>query len=129
MTDRSLTPLRRKGSSRYSDTAALNDIHALLTSTDPGDGTLTDIALILGHAGRPLVPVRDIEISATETALGRPVACVEACDASVSVRQAAEGTGLLVEVCTKTATEHAALTVTLDGDPLHAPHPVSCGPA
>ena len=35
MTDRPITPLRRTGSSRYSDTAALNDIHALLTSTDP----------------------------------------------------------------------------------------------
>ena len=129
MTDRSITPLRRTGSSRYSDTAALNDIHALLTSTDPGDGALADIALILGRAGRPLMPVRDIEISATETALGRPVACVEAGDASVRVRQATDGTGLVIEICTKTATEHAALTVTLDGAPLHAPHPVSCGPA
>ena len=129
MTDRSITPLRRTGSPRYSDTAALNDIHALLTSTDPGDGTLTDIALILRRAGRPLMPVRDIEISATETALGRPVACVEAGDASVRVRQATDGTGLVIEICTKTATEHAALTVTLDGAPLHGPHPVSCGPA
>ena len=129
MTDRSITPLRRTGSSRYSDTAALNDIHALLTSTSPGDGALADIALILGRAGRPLMPVRDIEISATETALGRPVACVEAGDASLSVRQATDGTGLVIEICTKTATEHAALTVTLDGAPLHAPHPVDCGPA
>ena len=129
MTDRSITPLHRTGSSRYRDTAALNDIHALLTSTDPGDGTLNDIALILGRAGRPLMPVRDIEISATETALGRPVACVEAGDASVRVRQATDGTGLVVEICTTTATEHAALTVTLDGAPLHGPHPVSCGPA
>ena len=129
MTDRSITPLRRTGSSRYSDTAALNDIHALLTSIDPGDGALADIALILGRAGRPLMSVRDIEISATETALGRPVACVEAGDASVRVRQATDGTGLVIEICTKTATEHAALTITLDGVPLHGPHPVSCGPA
>jgi hypothetical protein len=129
MTDRSITPLRRTGSSRYSDTAALNDIHALLISTDPGDGALADVALILGRAGRPLMPVRDIEISATETELGRPVACIQAGDASLSVCQATDGTGLLVEICTKTATEHAALTVTLDGAPLHAPHPVGCGPA
>ena len=38
---------------RYTDTAALNDIHALLTSTDPGDGALADIALILARTGRP----------------------------------------------------------------------------
>ena len=129
MNDRSITPLRQPGRTRYSDTAALNDIHALLTSTDPGDGTLTDIALILGRAGRPLVPVRDIEISATETALGRPVACVESEDVSVFVRQATDSTGLLVEICTKTAAEHVALTVTLDGTSFHAPHPVGCGPA
>ena len=129
MNDRSITPLRPPGRTRYSDTAALNDIHALLTSTDPGDGTLTDIALILGRAGRPLVPVRDIEVSATETALGRPVACVESGDVSVLVRQATDSTGLQVEICTKTAAEHAALTITLDGASLHAPHPVGCGPA
>ena len=129
MNDRSITPLRPPGRTRYSDTAALNDIHALLTSAEPGDGALTDIALILGRAGRPLLSVRDIEISATETALGRPVACVESGDFSVLVRQATDSIGLLVEICTKTAAEHAALTVTLDGASLHAPHPVGCGPA
>ena len=127
MPDHTVTPLRRPSTSGYSDTAALNDIHALLTRTDPGDGTLADIALILDRAGRPLVPIRDIEISATETALGRPVACVEAGDASVFVRQVPEGTGLLVEICTKTAAEHAALTVTIDGTPLRSPHPEGCG--
>ena len=129
MNDRSITPLRPPDRNRYSDTAALNDIHTLLTSTNPGDSTLTDIALILGRAGRPLMPVRDIEISATETALGRPVACVESGDVSVLVRQATNSTGLLVEICTQTAAEHAALTIALDGTSLHAPHPVGCGPA
>ena len=129
MKDRSITLLRPPGTTRYSDTAALNDIHALLTSTDPGDGTLTDIALILGRAGRLLIPVRDVEISATETPFGRPVARVESEDVSVLVRQATDSTGLLVEICTQTAAEHAALTITLDGTSLHAPHPVGCGPA
>ena len=45
------------------------------------------------------------------------------------VRQADDGTGLVVEICTETAAEHAALTVTLDGALLHAPQPVDCGPA
>ena len=57
------------------------------------------------------------------------MACVQSGDASVRVRQATDGTGLLIEICTKTAAEHAALTVTLDGTSLHAPHPVDCGPA
>ncbi|MGH3287554.1 MAG: hypothetical protein ACRDPD_23155 [Streptosporangiaceae bacterium] len=129
MNDRSITPLLPTGRTRYSDTAALNDIHALLTSADPGDGTLGDMALILGRAGRPLVPVRDIEVSATETALGWPVACIESGDTSVLVHQATDGTGLVVEIRAKTAAEHAALTVTLDGASIHAPHPVGCSPA
>ena len=37
------------------------------------------------------------------------------------VRQAPAGPGLLVEICTKTAAEHDALTVTLDGLTLHPP--------
>ena len=129
MTDRTVTPLRRPAPSGYSDTAALNDIHALLTSTDPGDGALADIALILARTGRPMMPVRDIEITTTETALGWPVACVDAGDTSVLVRQAPAGTGLLIEICTKTAAEHDALTVTLDGAPPPARQPGGCGPA
>ena len=54
MTDRVVTPLRPRGPSRYTDTAALNDIHALLTTTEPGDAALADIALDPrpGPAGR-----------------------------------------------------------------------------
>ena len=122
MHDRIVTPLRPRAPSAYTDTAALNDIHALLT-TDPGSGALADIAQILARAGRPMVPARDIEISATETALGWPVACVQAGDASVFVRQAPAGPGLLIEICTKTAAECDALTVLLDGRALHPSGP------
>ena len=44
MPDGTVTPLRPRAPAGYTDTAALNDIHTLLTSTDPGDGTLADIA-------------------------------------------------------------------------------------
>ena len=110
----------------YSDTAALNDIHALLTATDPGEETLADIAAILARTGRPLIAARDIETTTTETALGWPVACVDAGDTAVYVRQAPAGTGLVVQICTKTDTELASLAVTLDGRPLHpaGPFPV-----
>ena len=96
MPDASVTPLRPRAPSGYTDTAALNDIHTLLTASDPGDGALADIAEILARTGRPMIRARDIEISTTETALGWPVACVEAGDTSVFVRQAPAGTGLLV---------------------------------
>ena len=40
MPEHTVTPLRPRASSGYTDTAALNDIHALLTTQDPGDATL-----------------------------------------------------------------------------------------
>jgi hypothetical protein len=119
MPDHTVTPLRPRAASGYTDTAALNDIHALLTTQDPGDATLGDIAQILARTGRPMFAARDIEITTTETALGWPVACAQSGDASVFIRQAPAGRGLLVEICTKSAAEHDALTVTLDGVTLH----------
>ena len=129
MTDATVIPLRARAPAAYTDTAALNDIHALLTAPDPGDAALADIALILARTGRPMVRVRDIEITTIETALGWPVACTDAGDTTVYVRQAPAGTGLLIEICTKTAAEHDALTVTLDGQPLHPPGQPGTGPA
>jgi hypothetical protein len=125
MPDRTVTPLRPRAPSSYTDTAALNDIHALLTTGDPGDSALADIALVLARTGRPMAAARDIEITTTETALGWPVACAQAGDTSVFIRQAPAGTGLLIEITTKTAAEHDALTVTFDGRTLHPASPAS----
>jgi hypothetical protein len=119
---RPVTPLRPRAVG-YTDTDALNDIHALLTTTSPGDATLGDVAQILARTGRPLVAVRDIEVTVTETALGWPVACAQAGDTSVFIRQAPGGTGLLVEICAKTDGERDDLTVTLDGRPMHPAPP------
>jgi hypothetical protein len=124
MSDHTVTKLRPRASSGYTDTAALNDIHAILTTQDPGDAALGDIAQILARTGRPMVAARDIEISTTETALGWPVACAQAGDASVYIRQHPAGPGLLVEICAKSAAEHDTLTVTLDGRTLHPARPV-----
>jgi hypothetical protein len=124
MTSHTVTPLRPRAVPVYTDTDALNDIHALLTTTSPGDATLADVAQILTRTGRPLVAARDIEITMTETALGWPVACAEAGDTSVFVRQAHNGPGLLIEICTKNDTERDGLAVNLDGHTLHpAPSP------
>jgi hypothetical protein len=118
MTDATVIPLHPCVAG-YTDTLALNDIHALLTTGEPGSATLADVALILARAGRPLVAARDIEVTATETSLGRPVACVQSGDTSVFVRQETGTTVLLIEVCTKTLAERDALTITLDGQILH----------
>ena len=88
MPDGTVTPLHPRAAAAYTDTAALNDIHALLTATEPGQAALKDIALILARTGRPMTPARDIEVRTTETALGWPVACVDAGDTNVYVRQA-----------------------------------------
>ena len=128
MPDGTVTPLRPRAPAGDTDTAALNDIHTLLTSTDPGDSTLADIAAILARACRPMVKARDIEASTTETALGWPVACVDAGDTTVFVRQSSAGARLVVEICTKTDAERAALAVTLDGRPLHPGGPTAIPP-
>jgi hypothetical protein len=124
MPDGTVTPLRPRAPSGYSDTAALNDIHALLTGTDPGDEALAGIAEILIRTGRLMMQARDIAASTTETALGWPVACVDAGDTTVFVRQSPTGTGLVIEVCTKTDTEQAGLAISLDGRPLHPGWPL-----
>ena len=124
MPDATVTPLRPRAPSGYTDAAALNDIHTLLTS-DPDDGALADIAEILARTGRPMSRARDIEVTTTETALGWPVACVDAGDTSVFVRQSPAGSGLVIEICTKTDAEQAALAVTLDGHPLHPDRPTA----
>ena len=119
MSDQVVVPLRPRTRPGYTDTAALNDIHALLTTTDPGDATLADIAVILSRTGFFMFDSGYIEINTTETALGWPVACCEAGDTSVFIRQAPTGPGLLIEICTKSADEHDALRVVLDGHTLH----------
>jgi len=115
MPDSTVIPLRPRVAAAYTDTAALNDIHALLTTMEPGQSTLADIALILARTGRPMTRARDIEVSTIETTLGWPVALVDAGDTNVYVRQDPAGTGLLVEICTETDAERSSLTVTLDG--------------
>ncbi len=120
MPSHTVTPLRPRAGLDYSDTDALNDIQVILTRHRPGgEAVMAELADVLARTDRPLVPVRDIETSSTETAQGWPVACTDAGDTTVFVRQEPAGPGLLVEITTKTATEADALTVVLDGRILH----------
>ena len=118
-----VTPLRPGEPSGYTDTAALNDIHALLTTSDRDASALADIAEILGRTGRPMVRARDIDARVTQSHIGWPVAHVDAEDTTVTVRQDPASDGLLIAVTTRAAAEHDALTVTLDGRCLHHPIP------
>ncbi len=125
MTDSVITPLRPRGQPRYPDTAALNDIHALLTtaSGDADRALLGDVAAILARSGRPMVRSRDIEADVSESAIGLSVARVAAGDTTVTVRQDPAGPGLRIEITTRTSAERDLLTVTLDDQCLHHAHP------
>jgi hypothetical protein len=111
-------PARRAAAPGYSDTAALNDIHAILCRRGGSDpGTLEDVALVLARCGRPVVAVRDIEAAVEETPAGLPQARVDAGGTSVEVYQDQSG-GLVVAIAA-TAADEATLTVTLNGRRLH----------
>lgn len=119
MTDHAVTPLRAAPAPAYSDTDALNDIHAIVTTPSLSLTALAEVAEAVTRTGRPLAAVRDIEVHTTETELGWPVACTHAGDTTVAVRQDPTGPGLLVEITTETAAEAAALTLVLDGTTVH----------
>lgn len=124
MSESTVTRLRPRARPAYSDTAALNDIHALLTTTgDAGHELPGDVAAILARTGRPMVRGRDIEATVTESRIGWPVARVEAEDTTGTVSQDPAGPGLRVEITTHTQPERDQLSVTLDGCCLHHPHP------
>ena len=125
MSEGTVIPFPRAPSREPSnDTAALNDIHALLTAPLKGseDEVLHDIGLILARTGRPMIPGRHIEVRITETVIGWPAAHVDAEDAAVTVRQDPASGGLLVEITTSNPTERDCLTVTLDGRPMGDPY-------
>ncbi len=120
MTEATVIELRPRQQPTYTDKVALNDIHALLTTARTANPDLVrDIGLILARTGRPTVRGRHIEASTTESAMGWPVARVEAEGTTVTVRQDPAGPGLLVEITTRTAAERDGLSVTLDNRCLH----------
>ncbi len=111
-------PAARAAAVAYTDTAALNDIHAILCRPGGWDpGTLDDVALVLARSGRLVVDVRDIDAAVETTAAGLPEARVDAGGTKVAVYQDQSG-GLAVAI-TATAADEAQLTVTLNQRQLH----------
>lgn len=111
-------PARPVATPGYTDTAALNDIRAILCRRGGWDpDTLQDVAQILARSGRPVVPIRDIEAAVEQTPAGLPVARVNADGTTVEVYQDRSG-GLVVEIVAS-APDEAALTITLNDRQLH----------
>lgn len=111
-------PARRAATPGYTDTAALNDIHAILCRRGGWDpDTLEDVAQVLARCGRPVVPIRDIEATVEQTPAGLPQARVNADGTTVEVYQDRSG-GLVVAI-TASPGDEAALTITLNDRQLH----------
>ncbi len=120
MTDHTVVrfPTPRTGSAAYTDTEAVNDIHAILCrrgGLDPG--MLEDVALVLARSGRLVVEVRDIEAAVAESAAGLPEARVDAGGTKLVIHQGESG-GLVVAI-EATAADEAQLIVTLNKQQLH----------
>lgn len=118
MADATVIPIRPAGAPGYTDTVALNDIHALLTTgSDDDAGLLSDVAAILTRTGRAMIAYRDIEVAAAESATGRPVALVRSAGTVITIGQDQAGSGLLVLIAPADA-DRDRITVTLSGDRL-----------
>ncbi|HXL92220.1 MAG TPA: hypothetical protein VN969_25035 [Streptosporangiaceae bacterium] len=101
----------------YTDQAAINDIHVLLTSPLGQDGALESIAEIIARTGRPLTAGRDIEVITGESPLGWPVVQAVSAGTTVTIRQDPTGPGLRVEITTRLGSTDTP-AVSLDSRPL-----------
>jgi hypothetical protein len=111
-------PAGRTTAPGYTDTAALNDIHAILCCHSGwSPGTLEEVAEVLARCGRPVMAVRDIEAAAGQTPAGLPQARVDAGGTEAEVYQDQSG-GLVVAI-TATGADEASLLVTLNEHQLH----------
>jgi hypothetical protein len=118
---RPVTPLRP--ATPYSDTGALNDIHALLTSPLAPADVLADVAAILSRAGRPLVPPRVITATVADDPRGMPVARIEAEGTTICISQAQNDSGLSIHITPRNAADEAALTIAVAGTVIRRPRP------
>lgn len=111
-------PTGRAAAPGYTDTAALNDIHAILCRRSGWNpAMLEDVAQVLARRGRPVIAVRDIEAAVEQTPAGLPQARVDAGGTNVEVYQDQSG-GLAIAIAA-TASDEADLTVTLNDRQLH----------
>jgi hypothetical protein len=112
-------PARPDAAAGYTDTAALNDIHAIMCRRPGGadPATFDDVAQVLARCGRPVMAVRDIDATAGHTSAGLPHARVDAGGTSIEVYQ--DQSGALVVAIAATAADEAGLTVRLNERLLH----------
>jgi hypothetical protein len=100
----------------YTDTAAMNNIHAMITSrTGAATAALECITEILARSGRLIVPARHIIATVDDDEHGLPVARIDGDGTYVTVHQGQAGPGLRIQIRTCNDDERAALVIELDG--------------
>jgi hypothetical protein len=101
-TTRSVTRLQLGRTATYGDTAAIDDIHALLTSdiAPRGAEALACIAEILARTGRTLAPARHISADVAVDDEGLPVGHIDVGGTHVYVGQDPGSPGIWVRIQT-----------------------------
>jgi hypothetical protein len=101
-TTRSVTRLRPGRTAAYDDTAAMEDIHALLTSdiAPRGSEALACIAEILARTGRSLTPAGHISADVAVDGEGLPVGHIDVGGTHVYVGQDPGSPGIWVRIQT-----------------------------
>src|SRR5438270_4332154 len=83
----------------YTDTHAMNDIHALVARTGlVASDELAAIGEIIERTGRTMIAGRDIDVTTTQTALGWPVITISSGGIAIIIRQEPMGTGLRADI-------------------------------
>jgi hypothetical protein len=116
-----VTRLRPMRSQNGADTAAMDDIQALLASPDrlPSDLAIEAITEIVQHTGRSLVTPRIFTVAVHDDARGLPYALVDAEGISVRVGQDPDSGGVRVGIQTASDAEYSGLTIHVNG--MHIP--------
>jgi hypothetical protein len=100
----------------YTDTAAMNDIHAVVTSrAGAATAALECIAEILVRSGRLIAPARHITATVDDDEHGLPIARIDGDGTYVTIGQDQAGPGLRIQIRTCNDDERAALVVELNG--------------
>jgi hypothetical protein len=128
------TPSSGPGSdraTRYDDTLALDDIHAVLTSPSlkgASDEALQAVTDILVRTGRSPYPSRIITATVEDGPHGIPVACVESEGTVVTVGQDPSSPGIRIDVAPRDADDEAALVIVVGDRVIHRSRPASPWP-
>lgn len=101
----------------YSDSAAMNDIQALLTSRDrpSGDDAVDAVGEIVARTGRSLVVPRVFTVTSEDDEQGFPHAAIHTGGTRIRVEQDPSAGGVRVRIWARDEAEHDGLAVYVNG--------------